>query len=56
MYEGAIDFALGQFGDGGELARLQHPLPAEGAGQRLDQRVVGSAQTRSGSVPGKAWP
>jgi hypothetical protein len=32
--------ALGQFGDGGELARLQHPLPAERAGQRLDQRAV----------------
>lgn len=26
--------ALGKFGDGGELARLQHPLPAKRARQR----------------------
>ena len=31
---------LGQFCHGGELARFEHPLPAEGAGQRLHQRAV----------------
>lgn len=40
MYEDAIRLALGQFGDGCELPRLQHPLPAKGPGKRLDQRVV----------------
>lgn len=31
---------LGQFCDGGVFARLEHPLPSERMGQRLDQRVV----------------
>jgi len=36
-------FTLGQLVDGGEFAGFQHLLPAEGAGQGLDQGVVSPA-------------
>lgn len=35
-------FALGQLGDGCEVARLEHALPAERACQRPAQRVIGA--------------
>ncbi len=38
--------ALGQFGDGGEITRLEHPLPAECARQRFDQSAICPARMR----------
>ena len=46
-YVGRWDrLSFGQIGNGRECARLQHPLPAKRARQRLDQSGVGPVGLR----------
>ena len=51
---GRDPLALGEFVDGDEFPGLQHPLPAEGAGQRLDEGSVGVTLLRGAAqkLPG----